>query len=222
MVTGINVDITIRDTLTGEYLRIPVLPEKVAYKDGEALADTVKILNLGNIDFLNGVELDSMGWTSFFPARYDPGYCSVTDILPPLNYRNTLSGWKDAHTVLQVICSAAGINKTMTLRAFTWELTGFEGDIDYSVEFKEHKSISPRQLTVGGAAAPVDKLTPVDRQPVPEQEKPAAYTIKAGDTLIHVAKSLGITDWYNDLYLPNKAVIGTNPGLILPGQVLAV
>ena len=70
MIRGVDVDITIRDSNTGAYLRIPVVPEILEYKEGDAVADTVKILNLGYVDYANGVELDTLGWSSFFPARY--------------------------------------------------------------------------------------------------------------------------------------------------------
>ncbi|MEU4346592.1 transglycosylase family protein [Streptomyces sp. NPDC023838] len=46
------------------------------------------------------------------------------------------------------------------------------------------------------------------------------YTVRAGDTLSAVAEAHG-TDWQS-LYAANKAVIGGDPDLILPGQRLAL
>lgn len=45
------------------------------------------------------------------------------------------------------------------------------------------------------------------------------YTVVKGDTLSGIAKKLGISDWHT-LYNNNKNVIGNNPNLIKPGQVL--
>ena len=45
------------------------------------------------------------------------------------------------------------------------------------------------------------------------------YIVKSGDTLSGIAKKLGIKDWHT-LYNNNKNVIGNNPNLIKPGQVL--
>ncbi|QKW22222.1 LysM peptidoglycan-binding domain-containing protein [Kitasatospora sp. NA04385] len=46
------------------------------------------------------------------------------------------------------------------------------------------------------------------------------YTVKAGDTLSKIADSLGV-DWHT-LYNNNSGVVGGNPDLIYPGQVLSV
>ncbi|GLW58825.1 transglycosylase family protein [Kitasatospora phosalacinea] len=47
-----------------------------------------------------------------------------------------------------------------------------------------------------------------------------SYTVKSGDTLSKIADSLGV-DWHT-LYSNNSGVVGGNPDLIYPGQVLSV
>ncbi|GJF27802.1 transglycosylase [Kitasatospora sp. NE20-6] len=47
-----------------------------------------------------------------------------------------------------------------------------------------------------------------------------SYTVQAGDTLSKIANAKGV-DW-KTLYDNNAGVIGSNPNLILPGQVLSV
>lgn len=222
MIKDLNVDITIKDTTTGAYLRIPVLPEVISYQDGPATPTTVNILQLGTVDFFNGVDLDGLSFSSFFPARYDAGYCKTTDLEEPTTYRDTLSGWKADGRPLQIIIPAAGINKTMYVQAFDWDLKGFEGDLYYSLAFREHKDVRPIQIST--AAAVVSKkanVTPAARTPVPTPSKGKTYTVKPGDTLTRIAKQLGIPNW-NTLYAANKATIGPNPSKIIPGQVLKV
>lgn len=226
MIKGIIVDLTIRDNITGAYLRIPVVPPTIPYSDGEAISNTVKILNIGSIDIPDGVELDAMGWESFFPARYDPGYCSHSDLKTPVEYRNQFSTWKDSSTSLQIVCPAAGINKTMKLTNFAWELRGFEGDIYYVVGFKEHKTAIPKQIGVQvdgttQAITAAGKPTPEGRAPVAATPSPKTYTVKSGDTLTLIAKKLGIASW-RTIYDNNKAVIGNNPNVIYPGQVYMI
>ncbi|TQF02873.1 LysM peptidoglycan-binding domain-containing protein [Kitasatospora acidiphila] len=92
-------------------------------------------------------------------------------------------------------------------------------------------------------AAPAQQQAPVKQNtaPAPQSAKPAApvapksdngyhghkaatgnggsYTVKSGDTLSAIAAAHG-TDWHA-LYQKNASVIGGNPNLIFPGQVLS-
>jgi len=220
---GIKVELTIRDNKTGKYLKIPVTPPTIKYNDGEALVNSVNILNLGTVDFANGVDLDSMGWDSFFPARYDAGYCSTSDLLTPTEYRDQFVAWKNEHISLQVICPAAGINKQMYVRQFQGELKGFEGDIYYTVNFTEDRKLLPRQIDVavtGTTIQAVTTVTPESRPEVAQEATPATYTVVAGDSLSLIGKKLGIA-WV-DIYNRNKGIIGPDPNKIYPGQVFSV
>lgn len=168
----VKVDITIKDNETGDYLEIPVIPEKVNYKDGDQLTDDFKVIGLGGVSFPSGVALDAVGWQSFFPGRHDPGYCRVpaSGLKKPTEYRNILSSWKDNGTVLQVIVPAFDINKPVTVKSLTWDGEGFEGDIYYSLELQEYKKIEPKQVDVGGTVPDPNKKTPEDRPAVPADE----------------------------------------------------
>ncbi|MFE2412386.1 transglycosylase family protein [Kitasatospora sp. NPDC059408] len=50
--------------------------------------------------------------------------------------------------------------------------------------------------------------------------KGGSYTVKSGDTLSAIAAAQGL-DWH-DLYKNNAKVVGGNPDLIFPGQVLSI
>ncbi|WP_338900425.1 transglycosylase family protein [Streptomyces sp. TG1A-60] len=49
-----------------------------------------------------------------------------------------------------------------------------------------------------------------------------AYTVRAGDSLTVIAKSLGLDGGWRQLYAENEGTVGTDPDLILPGQTLEV
>lgn len=166
----VPVEITIKDNETGDYLEIPVIPEKVSYKDGDAKYDAFTVVNLGEVAFPSGVALDGLSWSSFFPGRYDAGYCRKIELLKPTQYRNILSTWKDKGTPLQVIIPAFDINKTMTVKSFTWDGQGFEGDLFYQVEFQEHKKVEPKEVEVGGTVQDPNTTTPADRPTAPADE----------------------------------------------------
>ncbi|MEG2378504.1 MAG: M24 family metallopeptidase, partial [Clostridia bacterium] len=145
MKLGIDVDMTLK--AENSYLNVPVIPTSISYADGDATPVTVSILQLGEIDFYNGVALDTLSWSCFFPARYDAGYCKSASLLIPTAYRNKLSEWKDHGVAMQVIIPSAGINKTMKIASFKWEMKGFEGDIYYSITLKEHRTVKPIQVS---------------------------------------------------------------------------
>ncbi|GAA2251748.1 MULTISPECIES: transglycosylase family protein [Kitasatospora] len=77
----------------------------------------------------------------------------------------------------------------------------------------------------GAAAAPVTPASPAaPAQPsAPSTANtpaaPQTYTVERGDTLSAIAESHKLTGWQH-LYEENKALIGANPDLILPGQSL--
>lgn len=220
MANGIKVALTIRDNSSGSYRTIPVLPEKLSYDSGAKKVETITVLDLGTVDIPTGVDLASLSWESFFPAAYDPAYCATNDIQTPLYWTDLFTAWKLLGTSLQVVCPAAGINATMYVESIPCEFgAGPDGDIDYSVKFKQLKTVAPRQLTVGVVATPVATKAASERPAAPAVATSGTYTVKKGDTLTFIAKNLGIKDWWAGLYVPNRAVIGTNPNMIYPGQV---
>ncbi|GKU79286.1 LysM peptidoglycan-binding domain-containing protein [Paenibacillus sp. L3-i20] len=222
-IPGIKVAITIKDNETGKSLTIPVLPTngEIAYDDGDQKPITVDILDFGSVDIPGGVELDVIGWESFFPARHDVSYCSVGPSLlkKPLEYRNQFSMWKDNGTSLQVIIAAFGINKRMYLQSFKPKLRGAEGDIYYGVIFKEFIKLTPKKVKADGTTITTG-VTADDRPALPAAAKAATYTVVRGDTLALIGKK--VPKPWKSIYNDNKAVIGTNPNRIFPGQVFKV
>lgn len=49
-----------------------------------------------------------------------------------------------------------------------------------------------------------------------------SYTVRAGDTLVSIADSLGLDGGWRRLYTENEQVIGADPSNIVPGQTLAL
>lgn len=215
MIKNTKVEITIRDNVSGLYLIMPVTPEVIAFKDGSKQSEAVDILNLGTVEIPAGVDLDTFGWESFFPARYDPSYCVTPTILKPQEYRDRLRKWKNAGTALQLVCPAAGLNNTMYLADFSGELEGFELDMNYSVEFRQLKTLRPQKLTPGGTVPAKGKKAPADRPPAATSSTPAkTHKVVSGDTLSGIAKKYKIADW--------KTILDKNKGLIKDPHKLTV
>jgi nucleoid-associated protein YgaU len=212
-------DITLRDNKTGDYLKVPVLPPAVSYQGGDSIATTVNIVNLGAVDFPNGIDLEAVNWYSFFPTRYDIGYVNVTqdELLLPNKYIDQFNVWKREGTQLQLIIPALLINQPMRVASFTWDAKGAEVDIYYQVSLKKVINLRPVQISTSTTLLS-KKKSPASRTAVPKK-KPTSYTVKAGDTLILIAKRLGIASWHT-IYDKNKKQIGPDPEGIYPGLVL--
>lgn len=81
--------------------------------------------------------------------------------------------------------------------------------------------LTPPAITL--ESLPVVKPTMV-APPAPTLPTPAgseSYTVQAGDSLSKIARRLGHGDW-KTLYGANRDVVGANPNVIRPGQVLAL
>lgn len=76
----------------------------------------------------------------------------------------------------------------------------------------------PKEMLDNPAPAPAPDPTP---EPKPQPQR--TYTVKKGDSLSKIAaKYYGTGSRWPDIYNANRGVIGSNPNLIKPGQVLVI
>ncbi|TET99549.1 MAG: LysM domain-containing protein [Dehalococcoidia bacterium] len=92
-----------------------------------------------------------------------------------------------------------------------------------SLEFQQLSSaLAALADRVAGLEADVAALKARPSKPSPpSRPSPRTYTVRPGDTLSGIAARFGIADW-RTLYQANKDVIGPDPNLIRPGQVLTI
>ncbi len=91
-----------------------------------------------------------------------------------------------------------------------------------SLEFQQlsaaHAALAERLSRLEAEVAALKTgVAPARRAPA----RPHTYTVRPGDTLSGIASGLGMGDW-RPLYEANRGVIGPDPGLIRPGQVLNI
>ena len=108
-------------------------------------------------------------------------------------------------------------------------------DVDYSLslkEYKEHnvrilKPVSNGYMVVDRSGRTISSAAPTttnSNRPV-EKSIPKQYTVISGDSLWKIAqKFLGSGSRWREIYTynNNKSIIGGNPNLIYPGQVLSI
>ncbi|WP_110113271.1 LysM peptidoglycan-binding domain-containing protein [Bacillus sp. CGMCC 1.16541] len=197
----------------------PVSPGTAGYTGGGGKYEDVSVLRIGTVPFFNGTELKEFSWTSFFPAS--PSYFTEEKAkFDPLASKKLMEKLRDKGEVVLLMIPDIDISMKVQVRSFEPNQVK-PGDIDYSIKLTEYREIKLKETKVSGSSKPKKGISNPGRSPAPKKTQPKTYTIKKGDTLSHIAKRLGLSSW-KPLYDKNKKVIGSNPNLIKPGQVLKV
>lgn len=114
------------------------------------------------------------------------------------------------------------LSMKVTIESFEWGENDGTGDITYTLTLKEYRTVSipASTLTKDAPAQPAGNDGAGRDQP--EATSTQSYTVVSGDTLSGIARKLtGSTNW-RTIYEQNKGVIGSNPNMIKPGQVLTI
>lgn len=187
-------DIHIRWNNDKKSIQIPVLPESFEIEDSNN--DTVvTIHNLGDINLKGKRGLYGLSFESFFPAQeYDFEHGTHHD--PYDYYVANLKSLFENNTTVHVIITETNINGFFTIESFTYGQSEKTKDVDYSLSFREYRSISS---TSNGTSKRGRANKGVSTKTV---------TWKKGDTWQKVTKKvLGSSKTYKKQKKNNKAVI---------------
>lgn len=194
------IDLYLREKNGERELRIPILPEKLEFRRGDATFVTCEIMKLGEVAVPTGTELSAYAWASVFPGvgrRNDPLIHGTWYV--PKWYDSTLEDWKKKGTLVNLLVTGYPINADVYVKAYQSEASGAFGDIVYELELVEARSITIQTSKV---------QTPTQTTTQRASTTSNSYTIKTGDTLWEIAKKL-----YNDgnkwslIYNANKDII---------------
>ncbi len=202
--------------------RFPVLPEEVAISYGNS-NDSMRVCGVGEITIIQDVEAAQISFSSFFPKHYFSG-CDYKDIPNPTEASDFIRGIVASRKpALLTITGGMGISMYVTIPSYqTSEKGGDIGTIHYKIKLKEYKESYVRQISVNISAKKAMIAAPVSRTD-PASSGGSTYTVKKGDCLWNIAKKFyGGGPKYTIIYNANRSVIGGNPNLIFPGQVLII
>ena len=109
----------------------------------------------------------------------------------------------------------------MTIESFNYTPgEGDVGDYNYSISFKDYRSVNIKAININKAGKGVVSNTP---KRVDNTVRPKTYTVKSGDTIYALAKKYyGDVIQYRKIYDANKKLIGSNPNRIKPGMTLTL
>lgn len=203
-----------------EKIQLPVLPQSFQVTNGSS-NESVNVVGLGEIIIMQSHPALQFSFSSFFPATKFPGL-QVDSVTKPLTLIQKINTWKASKKPIHFVATACGVDLYVTIENFQYsEEGGDPGTYQYSITLKEYREITVRQVKVNipKATATVQKSEPrVDNTVTPQ-----TYTVKSGDCLWNIAKKFyGNGAKYTTIYNANKGVIGGNPNLIYPGQVLTI
>lgn len=96
----------------------------------------------------------------------------------------------------------------------------FAADVPFDVDYPgPGRAVATATLPPPSPTPP----TPTPPTPTPTPSVPTTYTVVPGDSLWKIAATLcGDPLKWKDIYAANRAVIGPDPNLIFPGQVLTI
>lgn len=159
-------------------------------------------------------------FSSFFPAHYFPGIKSLITV-PPILYIRMIERWKKSKVPIHFISTGNYINLYCTIESFNYSESGGDvGTFSYDITLKEYREVSLKAVLIDSSLIATVQNTTAR---VDSTSSPKTYTVKKGDCLYNIAKSVyGDGSKYNSIYTANKSLIGSNPNLIKPGQVLKI
>lgn len=202
------------------YLRLPVNPSEISVSSPFGISK-INVVGMGEVTIPGERGLKSVSFESFFPRDYNASYCEYRDFPKPREWVEQIEKWRDTRKNIRLIVSGTDISIPVFVEEFevTTERAGHPGDIFYSISLIEYRAPIVRKVE---KKAEVAKVAAASR-PTAAKAVAKTYIVKKGDSLSIIAKRIyGSGSEYPKIYDANKAVIGKNPNLILPGQKLVI
>lgn len=120
----------------------PITPAKIDFTGNniEKEVDTIA----GKINYLKDTDFHTIAFSSFFPDKYYP-FSKKFEIFG-INCANKIEELKIKKTPLKLVITGLGIVHKVYITKFQYSTTS-EGDIEYSIEFKEARDPSVYETT---------------------------------------------------------------------------
>ncbi|MCI8788300.1 MAG: LysM peptidoglycan-binding domain-containing protein [Lachnospiraceae bacterium] len=212
---------------------LPVAPSKLEIKINNA-NKTLALINEGEINILKKPGLTDIEFTCGIPqvrypyAVYKEGFRGADYFL---DYFESLKNSRKPFQfiVCRVLPSDRKLfNTNIKVTLEDYKLTEDAGDgfdVTVKVKLKQWRDYGTKTVNITMAASKPRAAAEPQREsttsPAPAQA--ASYTVVKGDCLWNIAKKFyGNGSKYTVIYNANKGVIGGNPNLIYPEQVLTI
>lgn len=212
---------------------LPIAPDKLQIKINNA-NKTVTLINEGEINILKKAELTEVEFECVIPqiqypfATYKSGFKNANYFLD--YFEELKTGKKPFQFIVcrQMPNGKKLFNTNMKVSMEDYKVTedakeGF--DLTVKVKLKQWRDYGTKTINIQIAAskpkASAEPQRETNNSPAPASSQ--TYTVVKGDCLWNISKKFyGNGSKYMVIYNANKGVIGGNPNLIYPGQVLTI
>lgn len=214
----------------------PSIPERISVSTG-ASYQTYSLLDR-KIAVPKGPDIKSVKWNGTFFGRKRRRTVLVQEWLEPEECVAFLESAMERGNTLNLIVEEAPVNLDVSVSCFTYEAFGAFGDIAYSIEFQEARTLkvyTTSELNIKPLAKTVETRPEAAAATQTAQSAEQSYTVVSGDNLWKIARKFyggSGADWQK-IYSANAAVIeetarqhgkssSDHGHWIYPGCVLAI
>lgn len=210
----------------GKEIQIPINPEDIQITEKASNPD-IEVLGIGKATRKGDPGLITTRIKSFFPAVDSYFYKGVNPRLY-IDFINEI--WNTDNTnnnVAKIITTGLekNLNMFFVIENFNYKYSAGTDDIDYELSIKEYRPYGVKLINSAALGmADARTASPVVMQDTSVQNQVLnTYTVQKNDCLWNITKACcGDGSRFGELYNLNKEVIGNNPSLIKPGQVLTL
>ena len=211
---------------------LPVTPEKISIKiNGNN--KTVNLINEGEINILKKAGLTDIEFEAEIPQVKQP-YAVYKDGFKEAGYFfDIFEGLKTEKKTFQfIVCRKTPVGKkllntNMKVSLEDYKISedaknGFDFKVKFNLkQYKDYGATVNITIVESKPKASAEPQRETNNSPAPAAEQ--TYTVVKGDCLWNIAKRFyGNGAEYSTIYDANRDVIGGNPNLIYPGQVLII
>lgn len=208
----------------------PVPPSKITLKvNGKN--ETVTLINEGEANILKAAGLTDVEFELRLPNEEYPFAAYPSKYRPAKFYLEKLEELKTKKKSFQYILTRRkpkkrkifDTNMTVSLEDYSIVDDAREGfDITVKVKLKQYKEFTTKTCTID-ISLPKPQASMQQSRETSNAPSGGTYTVVSGDCLWKIAKQFyGDGGKWSIIYNANKSVIGGNPNLIYPGQVLTI
>lgn len=212
---------------------LPVPPEKLKMKINNA-NKTSTLINEGEINILKAAGLTDIEFECMLPQVKYPFAVYKSGFKKAEYFLNELERLKAGKKRFQfIVCrrmpdgkSLFSTNIKVALESYDITESAKEGfDLSVKIKLKQYRDYGTKVINIsmgdGKPQASAEPQRETDNSPAPPAVQ--TYTVVSGDCLWNIAKRFyGNGSQYTVIYDANRDIIGGNPNLIYPGQVLTI